>query len=111
MRYIVTKVAKHPKTKFFWKSPITAQAIFIDETWINISKRTWYLIVLLNEMGNVLAFELVKKRTSDKIIKLIKRSERRLDKEIEMLIIDDFSTYKGVATGLKRDLIHIRHIH
>ena len=62
-------------------------------------------------MGNVLAFELVKKRTSDKIIKLIKRSERRLDKEIEMLIIDDFSTYKGVATGLKRDLIHIRHIH
>ncbi len=69
------------------------------------------MVVLLNEKGNVLAFELVKKRTSEKIIELILRAERRLDHPIEMLITDDFSTYKGVATGLKRDLIHVRHIH
>lgn len=111
MRFIVEKVANHKKTEIFWKSPITAKAIFIDETWINISKRTWYLIVLLNEKGNVLTFELVKKRTTEKIIRLILQAERRLDHSIEMLITDDFSTYKGVATGLKRDLIHVRHIH
>jgi len=111
MRYIVEKVADHPKTDIFWKSPASAQAIFIDETWINIASRTWYLIVLLNEKGNVLTFELVKSRTSEKIIKLIKRAERRVEIPIGMLITDDFSTYKGVATGLKRDLIHIRHIH
>ncbi|MHA1251482.1 MAG: hypothetical protein ACTSRP_15940 [Candidatus Helarchaeota archaeon] len=28
-----------------------------------------------------------------------------------MIITDDFSIYKSVASGLKRDLIHIRHIH
>jgi hypothetical protein len=111
MRYIVENVANHPKTEIFWKTPKTAQAIFIDETWINISKRTWYLIVLLNEKGNVLVFELVKHRTSEKIIELIQRAESRLNKTIEILVTDDFSTYKGVATGLKRDLIHVRHIH
>ena len=111
MRFIVKKVANHPKTDIFWKSPISAKAIFIDETWINISRRTWYLVVLLNQKGNVLAFELVKKRTSDKIIEIILRAERRLNQPVGMLITDDFSTYKGVATGLKRDLIHVRHIH
>lgn len=111
MSLIIEKVANHPKTEIYWKSPISAKAIFIDETWINISKRTWYLVVLLNEKGNVLTFELVKKRTSDKIIELILRAERRLNQPVGMLITDDFSTYKGVATGLKRDLIHVRHIH
>ena len=111
MRHIVEKVANHPKTEIFWKSPMTAQAIFIDETWINISKKTWYLIVLLSEKGSVLTFELVEHRTSKKIIELIKRAENRLDNPVEIFITDDFSTYKGVVTGLKRDLIHVRHIH
>ena len=111
MRFLVEKVANHLKSEIFWKSPTTAQAIFIDETWINISKRTWYLIVLLNDKGKVLAFELVKSRTSEKIIELIERAERRLDVQVGMLITDDFSTYKGVATGLKRNFIHVRHIH
>ena len=111
IRFIIEKVVNHPKTEIFWKSPMSAKAIFIDETWINISKKTWYLIVLLNEQGKVLTFELVKKRTSSKIIELILQAERRLDYQIGMLITDDFSTYKGVATGLKRDLIHVRHIH
>ena len=111
IRFIVEKVAKHPKTEIFWKSPITARAIFIDETWINIFGRKWYLIVLLNEKGNVLAFELMKNRKAEKIIDLISRAERRLDCPIGMLITDDFSVYKAVATGLKRDLIHVRHIH
>jgi len=111
MRFIIEKVANHPRTEIFWKSPISAKAIFIDETWINISRKTWYLVVLLNENGNVLAFELVKKRTSNKIIELILQAERRLDQPVRMVITDDFSTYKGVATGLERDLIHVRHIH
>lgn len=111
MRCIVEKVANHPKTDIFWKSHTTAQAIFIDETWLNIFRKTWYLIVLLTEKGNVLSFELVEHRTSENIIKLIKQAERRLDHPTGMLITDDFSTYKGVATGLKRNLIHVRHIH
>ncbi|MHA1283669.1 MAG: DDE-type integrase/transposase/recombinase [Promethearchaeota archaeon] len=111
MRYIVEKVANHPRTEIFWKSPTNARAIFIDETWINIAQKTRYLIVLLNEKGNVLAFELVKRRTSKKIQELIARAEQRLNEPVELFITDDFSAYKGAMTGLKRNVIHVRHIH
>jgi transposase-like protein len=111
MRTIVEKVANHPKTEIFWKSPTTAQALFIDETWINIALITWYLIVILNERGNVLAFELVKSRTSEKIIELIKRAERRLSHNVGLIATDDFSAYKGAMTGLRRNILHVRHIH
>ena len=94
MRFIVNKVANHPKTEIFWKSPTTAQTIFIDETWINISKKIWYLIVLLSEKGTILAFELVEHRISEKIIELIERAERKLNNPTGILIADDFLLIK-----------------
>jgi len=111
LRFIVEKVANHPKTDVIWKGPSSGEAIFIDETFIKIAKRMWYLIVFLSEKGNVLAFELVKKRTKEKILELFKKAEQRLDKEVKIFITDDFPTYKGVAIGLERDIIHVRHIH
>lgn len=111
MRYIVEKVANHPRTEIYWKSPADARAIFIDETWINIAQKTWYLIVLINEKGNVLAFELVKSRTSEKILELVERAEQRLNDTSDLFITDDFSAYKGAMTRLKRSLVHVRHIH
>jgi hypothetical protein len=111
MRFIVEKVAKHPKTEIFWESPIDGEAIYIDETFIKIAKKTWYLIVFLSEKGNVLAFELVKQRKKDKILELFKKAEQRLGMEVKIFITDDFPTYKGVATGLGRNIIHVRHIH
>ncbi len=111
LRFIVEKVANHPKTEVFWKSPINGEAVYIDETFIKILKKTWYLIVFLSEKGNILAFELVKKRKKDKIQESFKKAEQRLGKPVKMFIIDDFSTYKGMATGLGRDIIHVRHIH
>jgi len=111
MRFIVEKVANHPKTEIFWKSPIDGDAIYIDETFIKIAKKMWYLIVLLSEKGNVLAFELVKQRKKDKILELFKKAEQRLGKKVKIFITDDFSAYKGVATDLGRNIIHVRHIH
>jgi len=111
MRFIVEKVANHPKTEMVWKSPINGDAIYIDETFINICKKTWYLIVFLSDKGNVLAFELVERRSKDKILELFKKAEQRLGKEVKIFMTDDFSTYKGVATDLGRDIIHVRHIH
>jgi len=37
--------------------------------------------------------------------------EKRTGGSISILVTDDFSTYKGVATGLGYDLIHVRHVH
>jgi hypothetical protein len=111
LRYIVEKVAHHPKTELFWESPINGEVVYIDETFIKILKKTWYLIVFLSEKGNVLAFKLVKKRCKEKILALFKKAEQRLGKKAKMMITDDFQVYKSVVTDLGRDMIHVRHIH
>ncbi|MHA1439374.1 MAG: DDE-type integrase/transposase/recombinase [Promethearchaeota archaeon] len=111
LRYIVEKVATHPKTELFWESPINGEAVYIDETFIKILRKTWYLIVFLSEKGNVLAFELVEKRSKEKILELFKKAEQRLGKKAKMMITDDFQVYKSAATDLGRDMIHVRHIH
>ena len=111
LRFIVEKVANHPKTKFYWESPINGEIVFIDETFIKIFKKTRYLIVFLNENGNVLTFELVEKRTKEKILNLFKKAESRLPNPAKVMVTDDFQTYKSVAEELGREIIHVRHIH
>ena len=59
----------------------------------------------------MLAFELVEKRSKEKILELFEKAEQRLGKEVKMMITDDFQAYKGVATDLGRDMIHVQHIH
>ena len=65
----------------------------------------------MNDQKEVLAWDLVKHRTKERIIGLLKRAQTRLGRPISILITDDYSTYKGVATGLGHDLIHVRHVH
>jgi len=111
LRVIVGKVANHPKTNIFWKSPINGEVVFIDETFIKIFKKTRYLIVFLSEKGSVLAFELVEKRSKEKILELFKKAESRLPNPCKVMVTDDFQTYKCVAVELERDIIHVRHIY
>ena len=94
-----------------WTSPKKAEALFVDETWINIDKQTFYLIVVVNDRKEVLAWDLVKHRTKNRIIAILMQAQARIGKKIPILVTDDFSTYKGVATGLGYDLIHVRHVH
>lgn len=94
-----------------WMSPKSASAVFVDETWINIDRSTFYLIVAVNTQKEVLAWDLVKHRTKSKLLALLERVQTRTNASIPILVTDDFSTYKGVATGLGYDLIHVRHVH
>jgi hypothetical protein len=94
-----------------WTSPKTASAIFVDETWIHIDRFTFYLVVAVNAQKEVLAWDLVKHRTKSRLLALLERVQARTKAPIPLLVTDDFSTYKGVATGLGYDLIHVRHVH
>jgi transposase-like protein len=94
-----------------WTAPKSARALFVDETWINIDRQVFYLIVVVSEQKEVLAWDLVKHRTKERIISILKRVEDRLGNNISILVTDDYSTYKGVATGLGYDLTHVRHVH
>ena len=69
---------------------MNGEAIYIDETFIKIAKKTWYLFVFLSDKGNMLAFELVKQRKKDRILELFKKAEQRLGKEVRIMITDDF---------------------
>lgn len=94
-----------------WTSPKKARAFFVDETWIQIDRSTFYLVVVVNDQKEVLAWDLVKHRTKAILLALLERAQARTEDNIPILVTDDFSTYKGVATGLGHDLIHVRHVH
>jgi len=94
-----------------WSSPKVAEALFIDETWIHVDKHTFYLIAVVNDQKEVLAWDLVKHRKKERIISILLRAQARIGKPIPILVTDDFSIYKGAATGLGYDLIHVRHVH
>ncbi|MHA1783622.1 MAG: hypothetical protein ACTSVY_03750 [Candidatus Helarchaeota archaeon] len=69
------------------------------------------MIAVVNEKKEVLAWDLVKHRTRHRIISILHRVQARIGRSIPILVTDDFSTYKDVATGLGHDLIHVRHVH
>jgi hypothetical protein len=95
---VVNAVNASKRLAELWTAPKTARALFVDETWINIDRQVFYLIVVVSEQKEVLAWDLVKHRTKERIISILKCVEGRLGKNILILATDDFSTYKGVAT-------------
>lgn len=97
--------------KMAWKSPVLGKILFVDETWIKIMKKEWYLVVVVDEGHHVLAWDLIKRREADVILSIIRLAISRLKSLPPIIVSDDFSTYKNVATSLGYDLMHVRHIH
>ena len=98
-------------TNIAWNLPVQGNIIFIDETFIKIMKKTWYLVVVVDEERHVLAWELVKKRTSDVLALIINRAISLLPDKPNLIVSDGFSAYKGAVKKLGYDLVHIRHVH
>ena len=66
---------------------------------------------MVDGSGHVLVWEFIRKRTAENIYKIISKAIDKLRYFPEIIVSDDFSTYKKVAKMLNRDIIHIRHIH
>jgi len=90
---------------------IHVKIVFMDETFLKIQGKTWYLIMAISETGHILAAELKEHRDQETIIRMMHDIERQTDTPIPIFATDGLSTYKGVALALHHDLIHIRHIH
>ncbi len=58
-----------------------------------------------------MAVELIKKRTREKILEIVKDCADRLLYGLQLLISDGFRVYMSVARALKVNLTHVRHIH
>jgi hypothetical protein len=111
MARIVKAVNASPRTKAFWAEPVEGLALFIDETFIKIRKKTWYLIVILNEAGRVLHYDVVRHRTADVILEMLLKVSLRLLQPFTHLITDGYTAYVKVAKIIGRDLIHVQCIH
>ena len=90
---------------------IHAKILYMDETFLKIGNKTWYLIMAITETGQILSAELRKHRDQDALIEMVRYCEAQLDSRLEIFVTDGLSTYKGIALTFGHDLIHIRHIH
>ena len=90
---------------------IRARVLFMDETFLKIGGKTWYLIMGILETGQIVAVELKEHRDQETLIHLVQLCESQLEEPLDLFVTDGLTTYKGVALALHHDLIHIRHIH
>jgi transposase-like protein len=108
---IITLINQTIAAKKFWAEKVEATALFIDETFLTIGRKTWYLIVIINEAGRVLGFDIIRHRTAMNIIAMLFPIMMRLKKAFTFLVTDGYSAYKKVAKMLGMDIVHVQHIH
>jgi transposase-like protein len=93
------------------RGKLTVKIVFMDETFLKIQKKTWYLIMAISDTGQILAAELKEHRDQATIIRMMHGIEAQMNTPIKIFATDGLTAYKGVALALHHDLIHIRHIH
>ncbi len=108
---ILGEISSHIPSYRGIQGKIHAKLLIIDETFLKIGKKTWYLIMVMTETGHILAVELKEHRDQETLTKMVLNAEAQLDSPINVFLSDGLTTYKGVALSFGHDLIHIRHIH
>lgn len=109
---IFTELAESETRKgSFLESNQHGSTLFMDETFIKINHKTWYIIVAITGFHHVMAYRVVEQRSMDTLIDIVKDCEKRLLDGLRILVTDGFLAYIGVAQALNHPLIHIRHIH
>jgi len=108
---ILQLIPESPKFKDVRLKQRNSNSLFVDETFLKIGGKTWYLIVVLSGNQKIMDFRLVEHRNLEVLLDMIRDCASRLNYTLKLLITDGFQVYKGVAYALRRDLTHIRHIH
>lgn len=111
MARIISLINTSPRAETFWNEPVKGRILFFDETHITIGKKDWFLIVILDEGGRVLHFDITEHRSAEIIYNMIKIVEPRMVDLFTHLISDAYPAYTRVAKMLGRDIVHVQHIH
>lgn len=89
--------------------------LFVDETFITIGHKTWYLIVVISGDNHVMALKLAEHRDEKTLYEIIENCANRLVFGLWLLVSDGLMAYKGIAKSLaiklNHPLVHVRHIH
>jgi len=97
--------------KIAWNKRRTSEIIYVGEIFIKIVGENYYLVVVVDGDRDVLAWDLVQKLTWENIFRIVNEAIGRLEHFPEIIVTDDFSTYRKVVKVLNKDIIHIRHVH
>jgi hypothetical protein len=86
------------------------RTIWIDETFIKIQGRTWYLIVAVDKTGQVVHHRLMDNR-SEEALEVFWNELMYKCPNIHLLVTDGWAVYERVCKNQKRRLFHVQHIH
>ena len=89
---------------------VTQSGIWWDETFFKINGCSYFLILIIDALGNVLGYKFSKTRTEEDYLSILLPINDKLP-EIPIFICDGNPTYEGVIKGLKRTCFLIQHIH
>lgn len=89
---------------------LTQSGIWWDETFFKINGHTYFLILIIDALGRVIAYKFSKSRTVNDYISMLLPILDELP-EIPVFICDGASNYEGVIKNLGKDCFLIQHIH
>jgi len=108
---ILKAIPESPKFHDLKSKHRNSSTLIIDETFLKIGGKTWYLIVVLSGNQKIMDFRLVRSRSVEVILEMVSDCASRLNYSLKLMVTDGFQVYMGVAFQLKRNIIHVRHIH
>jgi hypothetical protein len=113
---ILDRVSKFIKSHPSFRKKIRRSTVlFVDETFIKICHKTWYLIVAISGTNEIMDLKLTEHRDEATLLPFIQSCTKRLLFGLWLLVTDGLQAYKGIAKTLAkeygRSLVHIRHIH
>ena len=84
--------------------------IWWDETFIRINNQNYCLILIINGLGEVLAYSFSKTRKAEDYVSLLTPLQESLPKPL-VIITDGFRAYESVCKQLNCEVYLIQHIH
>ncbi len=86
------------------------QSIWIDETFIKIQGKWWYLIVAVDKQGRVIHLQLADNRSEETIWSFWTVLMTKCP-VIELIVSDGLPGYEKACKKMRRRVIHVQHIH
>ena len=106
---IIRSEAKNVKK--FKNLPLVRQSgIWWDETFFKVNGSSYFLILIINALGEVLGYKFSKTRNEADYLSILMPIMERIP-EIPIFICDGNPTYEGVVKSLKKKAFLIQHIH
>ena len=112
LKYIVSIIRSEDKNEIKFKNlPLVRQSgIWWDETFFKVNGSSYFLILIIDALGEVLGYKFSKTRNESDYLSILLPIIDSIP-EIPIFIYDGNPTYEGVVKSLKIKAFLIQHIH